>query len=47
MLKVKPKGKAKKKLADEGRAKVKAEVTYTPDGGDPNTKSRKVKLAKK
>lgn len=46
-LKVKPKGKAKEKLADGGKAKVEAEVTYTPDGGDANTRSRKVKLAKK
>jgi hypothetical protein len=46
-LKVKPKGKAKEKLADEGKAKVRAAVTYTPDGGDPNTKSKKITLAKK
>jgi len=43
-LAVKPKGKAKEKLADTGKAKVKAEVTYTPDGGDPSTKSKRVKL---
>jgi Tol biopolymer transport system component len=43
-LPVKPKGKAKQKLADKGKAKVKAEVTYTPDGGEPITKSKPVKL---
>jgi hypothetical protein len=46
-LAIKPKGKAKRKLNDKGRAKVNAEVTYTPDGGEPNTQSKKVKLAKK
>jgi hypothetical protein len=46
-LKLKPMGKAKKKLADKGRAKVKAGVTFIPDGGDPNTKSKRVKLARR
>jgi hypothetical protein len=43
-LKVKPKGKAKEKLADKGKVNVNAEVTFTPDGGDPNTKTKKIKL---
>ena len=46
-LLVKPKGKAKKKLNEKGKAKVKAEVTYTPDGGEPNTESKKIKLIKR
>jgi len=46
-LAIKPKRKAKKKLAKKGRAKVKAEVTYTPDGGEPNTKSKRIKLRKR
>jgi Ca2+-binding RTX toxin-like protein len=46
-LAVKPKGKAKEKLADTGKAKVNAEVTYTPDGGDPNTQSKQVKLVRR
>jgi DNA-binding beta-propeller fold protein YncE len=46
-LSVKPKRKAKQKLAEDGRAKVRAEVTYTPDGGDPNTQSKRVKLVKR
>ncbi|MGH3452443.1 MAG: hypothetical protein ACRDQW_17435 [Haloechinothrix sp.] len=43
-LRVKPKGKAKKKLNKGGKAKVKAKVTYTPDGGAPNTERKRVKL---
>jgi Ca2+-binding RTX toxin-like protein len=46
-LKLKPKGTAKRRLADRGKAKVKAEVTYAPDGGDPATKSKRIKLAKR
>ena len=46
-LTVKPKGNAKEKLADKGKAKVKARVTYTPDGGNPNTESKQVKLKRK
>ena len=43
-LLVKPRGKAKKKLNQTGKAKVKAKVTYTPTGGEPNTESKKVTL---
>jgi virginiamycin B lyase len=46
-LPVKPKGKAKKKLNKKGTAKVTAAVTYTPDGGEPNTERRKIKLIKR
>ncbi len=46
-LKVRPKGKTKDKLAETGKAKVTAEVTYTPDGGDPNTKTKRIKLKRK
>jgi hypothetical protein len=46
-LAIKPKGKARKKLGKKGKAKVKAEVTYTPDGGEPNTQSKKLKLKKR
>jgi hypothetical protein len=52
-LKIKPKGKTRRKLTDTGRAKVKVKVTFTPNGtatgdviGDPNTKSKRVKLVK-
>jgi hypothetical protein len=44
---IKPKGKAKKKLNKKGRAKVKAEVTYSPEGGASNTDSKKVGLKKR
>jgi hypothetical protein len=46
-LKVKPTRKTKQKLAARGKAKVKAVVTFEPDGGDPNTKSKTVKLKQK
>jgi len=46
-LTVKPRRKAKKRLNKKGKAKVKAEVTYTPDGGDPSTQTKKLKLKKR
>ena len=46
-LLVKPRGKAKKKLNRRGKAKLSAEVTYTPDGGDPNTQTASVKVVRK
>jgi streptogramin lyase len=46
-LKIKPKGKARKRLNKKGKAKVKAKVTYTPERGEPNTKTKKVKLKRR
>jgi len=46
-LPIKPKGKTKKKLNKRGKAKVTAEVTYTPDGGPANIKATPVKLKKR
>jgi hypothetical protein len=46
-LAIKPKSKAKKKLNTKGKAKIKAEVTYTPDGGTPNTERKQIKLVKR
>lgn len=46
-LPVKPRRKAKKQLNRNGKAKVSARVIYTPDGGPPNTQSKKVGLKKK
>jgi len=46
-LLVKAKGKGRKKLRKRGKARVKAEVTYTPDGGEPNTQGKRIKLAKR
>jgi hypothetical protein len=48
-LRVKPKGKARRKLKRTGRVKVKVRVTYTPAGGlpgIPNVQTRKFKLVK-
>jgi Tol biopolymer transport system component len=44
---IKPKGKAKKKLADRGKAKVAATIVFTPSGGTPNTQDKRIKLVKK
>ena len=46
-LAVKGKGKAKKTLSRSGTAKVKLKVTFTPTGGDPNTKAKAVKLIRR
>lgn len=49
-LQVRPKGKAKRKLKRKargprlGKLKVRAAVTYTPDGGRPKTETIRVKL---
>jgi Tol biopolymer transport system component len=44
VLLLKPKAKAKRKLTRTGKARVEASVTFTPDNGDPKTKTTKVKL---
>jgi hypothetical protein len=46
-LPVKPKGKAKRKLNDDGKAKVRVEVIFTPTGGAPVAEDAKLKLVKK
>jgi hypothetical protein len=46
-LKVKPKGKAKRKLRRHQTTKVRANVTYKPTGGKPRTKAKTVRLVKK
>lgn len=43
-LAVKPSGKSKKKLGKMGKLKVKVKVKFSPDDGEPNTLSKKVKL---
>jgi hypothetical protein len=43
-LKIKPTAKLKRKLRRKGKARVTAAVTYVPEGGDPNTQTKKVKL---
>jgi virginiamycin B lyase len=44
---IKPKRKAKRKLKTRGKVKVNAEVTYTPNGGHPNTQSKRIGLRKR
>jgi hypothetical protein len=46
-LPIKARGAKKKALTRSGEAKVTLAVTYTPTGGDPNTRPRKLKLSKK
>jgi hypothetical protein len=46
-LKIKAKGKKKRKLNRTGSVRVKAKVTFTPNGGRPNTETRRVRLLKK
>lgn len=46
-LLVKAQGKARKKLRKRGKAKVTAEVTFTPIGGDPGVQSTSLKLVKR
>jgi hypothetical protein len=46
-LAIKPRPKSKRALRKTGKAKVVAKVTYTPDGGEPNTESKRLRLIKK
>jgi hypothetical protein len=52
-LPIRPRGKAKRRLAARaagkgpGRLKVRVRVTFTPDGGSPRTKSKRLKLVKR
>jgi hypothetical protein len=49
-LKIKPKGKLRKKLAENHRAKSRISVTFTPGGdpaGDPKTVPKRIKLIKR
>src|SRR5215210_1268344 len=43
-LTVKPKGKTRSKLNSTGKATVKVKITFTPNGGVPNTVKKKIKL---
>lgn len=45
-LLVKAKGKKKHKLAKTGKVKVKVKITYTPTGGKPSTRTKKITLKK-
>ena len=46
-LKITATGKAKKKLKVNGKAKVTVDVTFTPNGGQPNTETKQVTLKAK
>jgi hypothetical protein len=43
-LPVRPRRKLERKLDDEGEAKVRVDVTFTPTGGEPNSESATVNL---
>jgi hypothetical protein len=48
-LKVRPRGKAKRKLSDQGKVKVTANITFTPSalgGAPPSSQTKKLKLRK-
>jgi hypothetical protein len=45
-LTIRAKGKARRKLSQEGKVKVKPKITFTPTSGDPRTQARKLKLIK-
>ena len=44
---MKARGKKRTELNRSGKTKVKAKVTYTPDGGEPNTQTKRVRLIKR
>jgi virginiamycin B lyase len=46
-LSIKPRRKASQKLVAKGKTRVKAKVTYTPDGGEPDTRSKRINLVKR
>jgi hypothetical protein len=46
VLKVRAKGKKSNRLDSTGKTTVKPKVTFTPNTGEPNTESKKLKLKK-
>jgi lysophospholipase L1-like esterase len=46
-MSIEPRRKTKQRLAATGKAKVTAEVTHSPDGGEPNTQGKRIKLVKR
>ena len=44
---MKARGGAKKKLNSDGKATVNPKVTFTPDGGEPRTERKRIKLIKR
>jgi hypothetical protein len=46
-LPVRSRGKARKRLDQQGTVTVAVKVTFSPDGGDPAVKRARIKLVKK
>jgi hypothetical protein len=46
-LKIRAAGRARERLDSTGKVTVKASITFSPVGGDPNTVKRKIKLRKR
>ncbi|MGH2963234.1 MAG: NHL repeat-containing protein [Solirubrobacterales bacterium] len=46
-LTIRSRGMARKRLDAQGKARVNARVAYIPTGGEPNTKSKRIKLKKR
>ncbi len=46
-LKIRPQENAKKRLEQTGKVRVRANVTYTPDGGDLNLRTKAFRLVKR
>jgi len=46
-LRVRARGKPRKRLRATGNVRVRAKVTYTPAGGEPNTKTKRIGLRKR
>jgi hypothetical protein len=46
-LKIRSQGRKSRRLNRTGEVKVQAEVTYTPTGGDPSTKAKRIALVKR
>jgi hypothetical protein len=46
-LPIKPRPKGKKRLNKHGNTTVTAKVTFTPEGGEPKTKLKRLKLKKR
>jgi hypothetical protein len=46
-LRVRSRGKARRKLDEKGKVRVAVKVTFSPDGGDPAIKRARLKLVKK
>lgn len=46
-LRIRPTGKARRALTKRGRTRVKAIVSYTPNGGETASKSRRLRLVKR